>query len=165
MNLSFAGLKRPLQEEGPSKPAPPQPQKILAPDFDSKSVVTIDAHLQNHFVSTSQGDSSKMAEVTYGPIVCPAPQTQNVQSSSCASGSSQFGSSRYGGVKTYHIDQASTARSPQTALPVIGGPFGNLVLVERPTETLNALQILRDSTKMCSVPLRWEYDQHVSPEV
>jgi hypothetical protein len=161
--VSFAGLKRPLQEEGPSKSAP-QPQKKSAPHFDSKSIVTVDAYSQNHFVTKLQGDSSKMAQVTYGPLVCPASQSQDLQSSSCANGSSRFSSSRYGGVKTYHVDQAPTLRSPQTAAAVIGGPFGKLMIIERANETVSAMQTIHHSTAMCQVPLRCEYD-HASSEV
>jgi hypothetical protein len=162
--ISFAGLKRPLQGEGTSQSAPLQPQKKSSPDFDSQSVVTINTHLQNHFVSKSRGDPPKTAQVTYGPSVCTAPQSQNSQSSSVANGSSRLGSSRYGGVKTYHIDQASTARSPPTPAPVIGGPFGKLMIIERAYETPSAMQTIRDSTSMCQVPLDCKYD-HVSSEV
>lgn len=151
-----------MQGEGTSQSTPSQPQKKLSPNFDSKSVITIDTRLQNHFMPKSRGDPTKTAQVTYGPTVCTAPQSQNSQSSSFANGSP---SSRYGGVKTYHIDQTSTARSPPTPAPVIGGPFGKLVLIERAYETASAMQTIHASTSMCQVPLDCKYDQHVSSEV
>lgn len=164
-SVSFAGLKRPSQGEGTSQSTPSQPQKKSSPNFDSESVVTIDARLQNHFTSKSRGDSPKTAQVTYGPSVCTAAQSQNTQSTSFANGSSRFGSSRYGGVKTYHIDQASTARSPPTPAPVIGGPYGKLVIIERAYETASAMQTIHDSTAMCQVPLHCDYVQDVPSEV
>jgi len=164
-SISFTGLKRPSQGEGTSQSTSSQPQKKLSPDFDSKSVVTIDACLQNHFMSKSRGDPPRTAQVTYGPSICTASQSQNSQSNSVANGSSRLGSSRYGGVKTYHIDQASTARSPPTPAPVIGGPFGKLVIIERAYETASAMQTIHASTSMCQVPLDCKYDQQDSSEV
>jgi len=165
-SISFAGLKRPSQGEGTSQSTPSQPQKKLSPNFDSKSVITIDTRLQNHFMPKSRGDPVKTAQVTYGPTVCTAPQSQNFQSSSSVTNvSSRLGSSRYGGVKTYHIDQTSTARSPPTPAPVIGGPFGKLVIIERAYETAGAMQTINASTSMCQVPLDCKYDLHVSSEV
>ena len=163
--VSFAGLKRPLQGEGTSQSTPSQPQKKLSPNFDSKATVTVDARLQNHFMPKLRGDPPKTAQVTYGPSVCTAPQSQKAQSSSVANGSSGLGSSRYGGVKTYHIDQASAARSPPTPAPVIGGPFGKLVIIERAYETPTAMHTIHDSTSMCQVPLDCKYDQHISSGV
>lgn len=147
------------------KATPSQPQKKSVPDLDSKTSVTLDARLQNHFTSKSQSGSMKMAKIMYGPSVCTVSDSQNSQSRSCANASTRFGNSRYGGVKTYHIDQASAARSPQTAVPVIGGPFGKLVLIERANENAGAMQTIHDSTAMCQVPLRCEYDQNASSDV
>jgi len=154
-----------LQGEGTSQSTASQPQKKSSPDFDSESVVTIDTCLQNHFMSKSLGAPTKTAQVTYGPSVCTAPQSQNSQSGSVANGSSKLGSSRYGGVKTYHIDQASTARSPPTPAPVIGGPFGKLMIIERAYETGSAMQTIHDSTSMCQVPMDCKYDLDVSSAV
>lgn len=144
-------------------------QKKLVPDVDPKSVITVDACLQNNFISKSQGDSSKIAKVTYGPSVYPAFQSQNssfsAQSSTTANGSSRFDNSRYGGVKTYHIDQASARKSPQSTGPEIGGPFGKLVIIEPANETVGALQTIQRSTAMCQVPMHCKYEQHVSTEV
>jgi hypothetical protein len=163
--VSFAGLKRPLQGEGTSQSTPPQHQKKSSSGFDSQSVVTIDTRLQNNFTSKLLGDSPKTAQVTFGPSVCAAPKSQNSQSSSVANGSSKLGSSRYGGVKTYHIDQTSAARSPPTPAPVIGGPFGKLMLIEREYDNAGAMQTIHDSTAMCQVPLDCKYDWNDSSEV
>lgn len=146
-----------------------QQQKKSTFSVDPKSVVTVDAHLQNNFISKSQGDLCKLAKVTYGPSIYPASQSQNSsfspQSSDTANGSSRFGNSRYGGVKTYHIDQASARKSPQTTGPEIGGPFGKLVIIEPANKTDGALQTIQRSTAMCQVPMHCKYKQHVSTEV
>jgi hypothetical protein len=166
-----------LQEEGPlgttssvqASSLSPHQQMKSTPEFDPNSIVTVDACLQNNLISKSQGDSSKVAKVTYGPSIYPASQSQNssfsAQSSATANGSSRFDNSRYGGVKTYHIDQASARKSPQTTGPEIGGPFGKLVIIEPANETVGALQTIQRSTAMCQVPMHCKYEQHVSTEV
>jgi hypothetical protein len=176
MSFSFAGLKRPLHEEGPSgatssvqaSSSPPQ-QRKSTPDVNPNSTVTVDACLQNNFISKPQGDRSRMAQVTYGPSVYSPSQSQkssfSAQSSTTANGSSRFDNSRYGGVKTYHIDQASTRKPPETTGPEIGGPFGKLVIIEPANETVGAMQTIQRSTAMCQVPMRCKYKQHVSTEV
>jgi hypothetical protein len=176
VSFSFVGLKRPLQDEGPSgstslvppSSASSQQQKKSTPDVDQK-YVTVDARLQNHFTSKSQVDSSKMAQVTYGPSVCSASKYHkpNISSQSpvSANGSLRFDSSRYGGVKTYHIDQASAGRPQQTTGPEIGGPFGKLVIIEPAHETVGAMQTIQRSTAMCQVPMQCKYGQDVSAQV
>jgi hypothetical protein len=136
----------------------------LTPHFHPKSVVTVDARLQNHFTCNSQEDST-VAKVTYGPSICPAPRAQNSQCNAPANGSPRVDSSRYGGVKTYHIDQGSAGRAPQGTGPEIGGPFGKLVLIEPANEAVGAMQTLQKSTAMCQVPMRVVYGQHVSSEM
>lgn len=154
------GLKRPLQEEGPSEATVSSQQEKKLPRFDPRSVITVDARLQNRFTSKSQGDSSTVAKVTYGPSVCATSRAQN-----SANGSLRVDSSRYGGVKTYHIDQAAAGRPPQSTGPEVGGPYGKLVIIEPANQAVGAMHTLQKSTAMCQVPMRVVYGQHVSSEV
>lgn len=151
-----------MQKEGPSEATvSSQQEKKSTPQFDPRSIITVDAHLQNHFTSKSQGDSSStVAKVTYGPSVCAASQAQN-----SANGSLRVDSSRYGGVKTYHIDQATVRKSPQSTGPEVGGQFGKLVIIEPANQAVGAMHTLQKSTAMCQVPMRVVYGQHVSSEV
>jgi hypothetical protein len=165
-SLKFAGLKRPLQEEGPSgATSSQQEKKSSTPHFDPRSVITVDARLQNNFTSKSQGDSSAVARVTYGPSLCATSRAQNSQSSASANGLPRVDSSRYGGVKTYHIDQATVGRPPQSTGPEVGGPFGKLVIIEPANQVVGALHTIERSTAMCQVPMHVEYGQRVSSEV
>jgi hypothetical protein len=161
-SLQFSGLKRPLQEEGPSEAISSSQQgKKSTPRFDPRSVITVDARLQNHFTSKSQGDSSStLAKVTYGPSVCSTSWAQN-----SGNGSLRVDSSRYGGVKTYHIDQATVGRPPQSTGPEVGGPFGKLVIIEPANQAVGAMHTLQKSTAMCQVPMHVVYGQDVSSEV
>lgn len=159
------GLKRPLQEEGPSGATLSQQEKKSTPHLDPRSVITVDARLQNNFTSKSQGDSSAVARVTYGPSLCAISRAQNSQSSASANGMPRVDSSRYGGVKTYHIDQAAVGRQPQSTGPEVGGPFGKLVVVEPANQAVGAMHTLQKSTAMCQVPMRVVYGQHLSSEV
>jgi hypothetical protein len=163
-SLQFAGLKRPLLGDGPPG-AMLSHQAKESTHFDPRSVVTVDACLQNHFVSKSKGDASTVAKVTFGPSVCATTQAQNSQASAPSNCSPRVDSSRYGGVKTYHIDQASAGRPPQSAAPEIGGPFGKLVIIEPANQAGGAMNALQRSTTMCQVPMRVVYGKHAPSEV
>jgi hypothetical protein len=165
-SLQFTGLKRPLQgEEGPSGATLSHQEKKPTPQYDPRSVVTVDARLQNHFISKSKGDISTVAKVTYGPSVCAATPAQNSQTSAPSNCSPRVDSSRYGGVKTYHIDQASAGRPPQSTGPEIGGPFGKLVIIEAPNQAGSAMHTIQRSATMCQVPMRIDYGKQAPSEV
>jgi hypothetical protein len=154
-----------LQEERPSGATLSQQEKKSTPHFDPRSIITVDARLQNNFTSKSQADSSTVARVTYGPSLCATDRAQNSQSSASANGLPRVDRSRYGGVKTYHIDQATAGRPPQSTGPEVGGPFGKLVVIEPANQAVGAMHTLQKSTAMCQVPMRVVYGQHVSSEV
>lgn len=154
-----------MQGEEPSGTTLSHQGKKLTPQFDPRSVVTVDARLQNNFISKSKGDVSTVAKVTYGPSVCAATPAQNSQTSAPSKCSSRVDSSRYGGVKTYHIDQASAGRPPQRPGPEIGGPFGKLVIIEPPNQAGSAMHTIQRSTTMCQVPMHIVYDKQAPSQV
>ncbi|XP_069696421.1 CDKN2A-interacting protein isoform X2 [Periplaneta americana] len=158
------GLKRPLQEDAPTEATDKVSSQSNASSYTK--------HIENKPV-TEVGGSSKHTEsshktgVKYGPSFVPASQSQNssIQSNSSANQSSKFDSSRYGGVKTYHIDQSSAGKQAKTANttgPNIGGPFGKLVLIEPATEPVGAMHIISNSTSLCQVQMTCNYEQDVA---
>jgi hypothetical protein len=154
-----------VQEDEPTRATLLHKQKNSTPNFDPRSVVTVDACMQNNFISTSKGDVSTVAKVTYGPSVCATSRAQNSQTSAPSDCSQRVDRSRYGGVKTYHIDQASAGKPPQSTGPEIGGPYGKLVIIEPANQADGAMHTLQRSTAMCQVPMRIVYGKHDPPEV
>lgn len=161
------GLKRPLEKDETTE----APEKVSSSQSNAPSQTK---PVENKSI-TEVGDSSKQtqpsntSQATYGKSFVTTSQPQNssstqsnsssTQSNSSANQSSKFDRSRYGGVKTYHIDQSKQAKTATAPGPEVEGPYGKLVLVEPAYESVTAMNIIGDSAAMCHAPMNYRYGQ------
>ena len=108
---------------------------------------------------SSNFQPTNLPKVTYGPTIFPDSNKYgySTQSSASANGSSRFSNSRYGGVKTYHVDQSSAGKS-EILEKITSGPYGKMVIIEPAYKIMSANHIVSTSAGACHLLLESKYE-------